>query len=82
MQVKQLAAYLTQREDEGEPAFSYTQATVTRYGTQRLQQQHSDAIGIAWSCDSMHSTAWHSTAWQSTASYGVIELLRNPLKEL
>lgn len=30
-QVKQLAAYLTQREAEGEPAFSYTQATVTRW---------------------------------------------------
>lgn len=30
VQVKQLAAYLTQREGEGEPTFRYTQATVTK----------------------------------------------------
>lgn len=30
-QVKQLAAYLAQREAEGEPAFHYAVATVTRW---------------------------------------------------
>lgn len=30
LQVKQLAAYLTQREAEGEPTFKYARATVTK----------------------------------------------------
>jgi hypothetical protein len=61
VQVKQLAVYLKQREAEGEPTFSYTQATVTRYGA------HNDCSsntamplpGPVTACTAQRGTAQH-----------------------